>query len=140
MMFDKSYIIKMKDSLIAHIFSEPIIRVVRGLALSPEPLHVREIATRYNLSPAGVSDILKRLKDLGAIKDQRIGNRRCIFLSLSAVDSDCLDQILRSYEENTIRQRAPRLSKRAADKLKWMDQTFILFSKKKDLRDPTKAS
>ena len=45
----------MPNSIISYLSNQPTMKIVRGLMTGPR--HLRDLAARYGLSPAGVSDI-----------------------------------------------------------------------------------
>ncbi|NDC38394.1 MAG: hypothetical protein EBZ48_10125 [Proteobacteria bacterium] len=128
----------MPSALIHHLCDQPTLQIIRRLLLSPEQPHLRDLAKNSSLSPAGVSDILRRLKALGVLTEKRIGNRRCLGLNISAEERDCLSALFREYERASLQRRAARFSQTAAEKLQWMDQTYTFYSRLKSAKhDPT---
>lgn len=128
----------MAQSLITYLGAQPILKLLRGLALAPAPRHLRDLAKSYSLSPAGVSDILRRLKELGVLREERRGNKRFFWLAVTPQERGFLDGIFRAYEQQVILERATRLSKGAAERLQWMDEAYQFFDQvKKARRDPT---
>ena len=123
--FDKSYNMCMSASLIQFIASQSLMKLIRGLCI--EPQHVRGLASRYSLSASGVSDILRRLDQCGVLHEERRGNRRYVSLKLTSEDAECLQHLFRSYERSMVAQRSKRLSKRAEEKLKWMDESLRFY-------------
>ena len=128
----------MPQSLITYLGSQPIFALLRGLALAPSPRHLRELARAYSLSPAGVTDILRRLKSLGVLKEARQGNKRFFSLALTLEEQRFLDGIFKGYEQQLIAERVARFSKEAPERLQWMDEAYQFFKEVKDeRRDPT---
>ncbi len=117
----------MSSRLLTLLGEQPLMRIVRGLLLNPEPLHIRELASRYALSPAGVSDIARRLKKAGVLKAVHIGNKRCLSLALSDDEKDCLRQFFKIASRSTLEKRASAFSKTAKEKLNWMDEAFEFY-------------
>lgn len=117
----------MQASLIEFLGSQPLMRVVRGLLLSPQPLHVRDLAARYSLSPSGVVDIARRLKDAGVLKETRRGNKRALSLELTSAERECLKSFFRIAEISLLEERAARFGLNAQDKLRWMDEAYTYF-------------
>ena len=127
----------MLGSLIHHLCCEPTMQIIRAMLLSPGQRHLRDLANNSSLSPAGVSDILRRLKDAGVLAEKRVGNRRCLQLNLSSDELDCLKQFFLIYENTTLRRRAAKFSQRASEKLKWMDEAYEFYhGLKKARHDP----
>jgi hypothetical protein len=114
----------MDNSLIKYLTDQPFMTVVRGLMCSSQPRHIRDLATRYRLSPAGVSDIIRRLKILGVLKESAHKNRKCFSLILSDAERRCLKMWLTCYDDLILKQRAIRFSRGAKEKLAWMDQSY----------------
>ena len=114
----------MKGSLIQLLGSQPLMQIIRSLYLSPEERHLRDLANQYSLSPGGVSDIVRRLKESGILTEKRIKNRRCFSLALSKDEFRCLEVFFSVYENTLIAERAEEFSRGAADKLQWMDEAF----------------
>ena len=73
----------MQNSLIAYLGAQPTLMIIKGLLQSSRPRHIRDIASQYSLSPAGASDILRRLNELGILKETSSGNRRCFSIIVS---------------------------------------------------------
>lgn len=131
----------MSLSLASYLGQQPLFKVLRGLRMHKEPIHLRGLVHRYALSPAGVTDILNRLNALGFIKESKRGNRRYFTLVLSPDDQRFLDQFITFNEKQLIAERVERLQRRAAEKFAWMDEAFVYFRQLRSARvDPTKAS
>jgi len=129
---------KSPGSVISWLGSQPAIRIIRGLLLSPKPRHLRDLASQYELSPAGASDILRRLKKAGILKEQREGNRRCFYLNLSEEELAHLTSLFQVFERRLIEERAIKISRHAIDRLTWMDKAYKFYRGIKKLRhDPT---
>ena len=73
--------------------------VLGGLLASSRPRHLRDLASQYSLSPAGVSDILKRLNSVGILKSVRQKNRKCYSLDLIEQERDCLKTFFSIYQK-----------------------------------------
>lgn len=85
-----------------------------------------------------MSDILRRLKATGAIRETRVGNRRCFSLNLTADERRCLSDFFSVFENATIQKRANRFDRIAAQRLEWMDDTFKFYRDVKMLKhDPS---
>lgn len=130
-------IMDMRSKLISYLGSQPILRIVRGLMLSPEPLHIRELAKRYSMSPSGVSDIIRRLKVCSALKEVRKGNKRCFSLRISQADRAGLEALISALVAAKLEERAQGFSVYAADRLAWMDEAYRFYrSIKRARHDP----
>lgn len=102
-------------------------KVLRGLFFSSEPRHVRELARDYELSPGGVADILRRLRELGLVKDHRVKNRKGYTLHTSDAETHLLEKLFTLYEQELIARRVPDLEKGAHEKLRWMDEAYRFY-------------
>ena len=124
--------------MIKYLGSQPVMRVVRGLMLSPRPRHIRDLAAQYSFSPAGVSDILRRLRRTGLLKEVREGNRRSFSLDLPKGERDCLQMFFSIFERSLLEERVARFSRNAPEKLQWMDDAYSFYRNVKKLRhDPS---
>ena len=131
----------MNAPLASYLGQQPLLKVLRGLRMHKEPIHLRGLAHRYQLSPAGVTDILNRLRALGLLQETKRGNRRYFSLILSPDDQTFIDQFIALNEKQVISQRVGRLQCRASEKLIWMDEAFIYFRQLKAAHvNATKAS
>ena len=122
-MFEKSYNILMA-SILEYLNAQPLLQVLRSLTMSPEPRHLRDLATVHSLSVAGVSDILRRLTQIGAIKETRRKNRKYFVLAIPPLEKESLIQFFVTSEEHFLRNRAIRFSDGAAEKIRWMERAF----------------
>ena len=128
----------MDHSLVKYLGSQPVMKVLRGLLLAPGPRHIRDLASQYSYSPAGVSDILRRLKKVGALKEVRRGNRRCFALNVPPRDLACLKDFFHAFERALLEERAARFSRVAAKRLQWMDQAYEFYRDvKRSRHDPS---
>lgn len=133
-MFEKSYILKMDSSLISYLAEGLQFQILRGLLTSPRPRHLRELAREYAASPAGVSDILSRLKKAQVLVEQRQGNRRLFRLRLGEQERECICNLFKLYELQRVRQRARRMNRnpeRMIRKLRDMDEMYSFYRKSK---------
>lgn len=113
-------------------------QVLRRLMHSHGQRHLRDLAKDSFLSPAGVSDILRRFKAAGVLVEKRVGNRRCLSLKLSGEERDCLEAFFLVHEHAALRQRSIRFSQGASKRLKWMDEAYEFYDRiKKARHDPT---
>ena len=133
-MFEKSYIKSMDSSLIAYLAEGLQFQILRGLLTSPRPRHLRELAREYGASPAGVSDIISRLKKAKALVEERQGNRRLFSLRIAEDERACLSELFKLYELRRVRQRADRMNRdsaRLVAKLRDMDEMYSFYRKGK---------
>lgn len=124
----------MSGSVISWLADQPTLRVVRGLLLSPRPRHLRELAAEYGLSPAGVSDIVRRLAEAGVLRESRVRNRRHFELVVPESERSALLTFFQVSELNFVRERAPSYSRTAAEKLRWMDEAYRFYRGTKQRR------
>jgi hypothetical protein len=120
----------MESLLIFHLAEGLLLQIVRGLLTSSRPRHLRELARDYKASPAGVSDILARLKRAGVLVEQRQGNRKLFSLRVNNQERECLDKLFQVYESQRVRQRARRINKhseRIQAKLHDMDEMYSFY-------------
>lgn len=115
------------DSLIGLIGDQATFKVLRALLLSFEPPHLRDLATVCNLSPAGISDILRRLKQRGVLRESRQKNKKHYSLIISAEERDCFQHFFELYEKFYVQVRAHDYSKSSLSRLAWMDETYSFF-------------
>jgi hypothetical protein len=113
----------MADTIIEYLCKQATLRIIRGLLISSKPRHIRQMASSYGLSPAGVSSIIGRLNRQGVLKETRIGNRRCFTLKISNAERESLNSLFSSLEKLLIEKRAKKLSRHSKAKLGWMDET-----------------
>jgi|GEM_PF-1402110 len=133
-MFEKSYIKAMDSSLIAYLAEGLQFQILRGLLTSPRPRHLRELAREYRASPAGVSDIISRLKKAKVLVEERQGNRRLFSLRIAEDERACLSEFYKLYELRRVRQRADRINRdsaRMVAKLRDMDEMYSFYRKEK---------
>lgn len=131
-MFEKSYIVRMSSSLIAYLAEGLQFQILRGLLTSARPRHLRELAREYGASPAGVSDIISRLKKAKVLVEQRQGNRRLVSLRIAEEERKCLSDLFKLYELRRVRQRAQRINRDSARmiaKLCDMDEMYSFYRK-----------
>ncbi len=125
----------MQSFLISHLAEGLQLQILRGLLTSPRPRHLRELARDYNASPAGVSDVLDRLKKAAVLVEQRRGNRRLFSLRVGEQERECLHKLFREYELQRVRHRAKRLNKhpeKIAARLQDMDEMYAFYRKTKN--------
>lgn len=133
-MFEKSYIIGMAPSVVAYLAEGLQFQILRGLLTSPRPRHLRELAREYGASPAGVSDVISRLKKAKVLVEERRGNRRLFSLRIAEDERACLSELFKLYELGRVRQRAQRLNRDSARmiaKLSDMDEMYSFYRKGK---------
>jgi DNA-binding GntR family transcriptional regulator len=126
-MFEKAYNIGMDHLLVSHLAQDLTFKIVRGLFSGGAPRHIRDLARDYAASPAGVADVINRLKDAGVVIETRTGNRRLISLKMSERERESLASLFAVYESQRVRTRAKRINRhpdRIANKLKDMDEMY----------------
>lgn len=121
-MFDKSYIILMKNSLIELVAEQPLMKVVKSLLVNLEPLHLREVAVQCRLSVSGTADILRRLSELKLVSFQRQKNRKYYSLNISDGERFVLNEMFSFYDRCFIRKRASQISVNALEKIEWQEE------------------
>lgn len=114
-------------SLIHQLTSQPFFKVIGSFLNSPEPRYLRELSKELGLSPAGVSDAIRRLKKIGVLKEKKIGNKKFFSLELIPEERECLSLFFKESEKRTLEKRARRFSKHAQQKLQWMDDTYEFY-------------
>jgi len=112
----------MASSLIKYLGDIPTFTVIRALLLSSKPRHIRDLARQYSISPAGVSDIIRRLQGLGILKESRVANRRCFSLEIPEEERRCLNEFFAMHQIACLRERALLLNKSALKKFCWIDE------------------
>jgi DNA-binding Lrp family transcriptional regulator len=120
----------MDSFLVYHLAEGLPFEIVRGLLTSSRPRHLRELARDYGASPAGVSDIVDRLKGAGVLAEHREGNRRLFSLRISDEDRECLTKLFKVYELQRVRHRAQRANRRSDKmiaKLQDMDEMYSFY-------------
>lgn len=128
----------MKSSLIEYVAAQPLMRVIKSLLETTQPRHIRDLASQHALSPAGVSDIVRRLKAAGALKERRIGNRRCVSLNICSEEMECMRLFFTVLENTLLEKRAKTFSRTAAKKLEWMEEASEFYRDlKRGARDPS---
>lgn len=114
----------MAESLAKHLGEQPLIAVLRALFLSVKPLHIRGLAAQTSLSPAGVWDIIRRLREWGVLVESARGNRRFFLLVPSARSTPGLAELFAASEQAFLRERAKILSRGAAKRFAWMEEAL----------------
>jgi DNA-binding MarR family transcriptional regulator len=112
----------MAHSLLQYLADQPLMTIVRALLHSSDPRHLRDLANQHSISPAGVSDILRRLKQLGVLKEYKRGNRRCVALDISDHERSILTNLFSAYQVAALERRAKTFSRRALKKFIWIDE------------------
>ena len=129
-MFEKSYNLRMDHLLVSYLAQDLTFKIVRGLISDRAPRHLRDLARDYAASPAGVADVINRLKDAGVVIETRQGNRRLISLKMSDRERESLVSLFAVYESQRVRTRAKRINRhpdRIANKLKDMDEMYEFY-------------
>jgi DNA-binding GntR family transcriptional regulator len=130
LMFEKSYNTSMDHLLVSYLAQDLTFKIVRGLLSGGVPRHLRDLARAYAASPAGVADVINRLKDAGVVIETRQGNRRLISLKMSERERESLASLFAVYECQRVRTRARRINRhpdRIANKLKDMDEMYEFY-------------
>lgn len=122
------------SSLVTFLGELPIFRVLRSLMVCTKPRHLREIARLSDLSPSGVLDILRRLKDLKVLAQSRSKNRICYQLNIKANENAWLTEFLTNYERALIASRATQFNRIARKRLKWMDEAHGFYRQRKKFK------
>lgn len=123
----------MSHNLSQYLCEMPFMRVLRGLYSEQNPVHLRELVRRYDLSPGGVADILRRLEELGLLVVQNYKNRKLYSLKLREDERQALSALFKLYEADFIARRKKTLERNATKTLKWMDETYVFLKKAKRL-------
>lgn len=111
-----------------------MMHLLRILSLSDRPRHLRDLADRCALSPAGVSDILRRLRQIGALKEKRLSNKRYFVLDMPPLELECLKRFFTDVDKSVLQARAKRYSRHAVKKLQWMDDAYKFY---RDIKKPS---
>ena len=130
LLFEKSYILKMEHLLVSYLAQDLTLKIVRGLFSAGVPRHLRDLARDYAASPAGVADVINRLKDAGVVAETKQGNRRLISLKMSEREREALASLFAVYESQLVRTRAKRINRqpdRIANKFKDMDEMYEFY-------------
>lgn len=115
----------MKSSLIHYLGSLPTLKVVNALINSPTPVHLREIASSYSLSPGGVSDILNRLRHQGLLTERKVGNTKRYSLNINDEERKVLLEFFKIFWRVNANKNTVALNLFASKRLKWMDQARL---------------
>ena len=121
----------MQRSLIKLLGDQAVMRVIGSLVKSSKPLHTRSLSARNSLSPAGVSDIIRRLKQAGLLKQSKRKNAKCFTLDIKRAEIECLKSFFAAYQIACLEARAAVLSRTALAKLSWMDESYIFYKRLK---------
>jgi hypothetical protein len=124
----------MVASLISYLAEGLQFQILRGLLSSPRPRHLRELAREYGASPAGVSDVIRRLRRATVLVEERQGNRRLVSLRIAEEERACLSEFFKLYELRRVQQRAHRINRdpgRTIEKLRGMDELYSFYRKGK---------
>ena len=117
------------SSISEFLLSQPIFKVIGRLLFNP--CHLRELAKEHGLSASGASDIVRRLKEAGVLREEWKGNKRILSLAVSLDEERMLRNLFRESEKKWAAKRAAKFSKRAKEKLIWMDEAYKFFRKVK---------
>lgn len=127
----------MEHRLISYLAQDLTFKIVRGLLSGGAPRHLRDLARDYAASPAGVADVLKRLRDADVVIETKQGNRRLISLKISERERESLASLFAVYESQRVQTRAKRINRhpdRIANKLKDMDEMYEFYRAAKQRR------
>lgn len=94
-------------------------------------MHLRQLAARHNLSTGTVTDILRRFKRAGVVKETKVKNRKCYALQIPETERKVMGIFFKEYESNLIRERAPLYSVRSKERLEAMDELYSFYKKVK---------
>ena len=108
-----------------YLDTQPVMKVLKSL--SARPRHLRNLAAEHKISLGGVSDVMRRLKRAGLVRDFRSGNRRYFSLVLQEADLKWFNNYLLVLQNDALEKRAARFSKNAAAKLQWMDDAYRFY-------------
>ncbi|MCO6431017.1 MAG: helix-turn-helix transcriptional regulator [Deltaproteobacteria bacterium] len=111
-------------SLADFLLTQPLFKVLASLLRNREPRHLREIAADTGVSPAGLSDILRRLKKVGLLNEDRRGNRRYLSLKSTPLEQDSFRFLAKQSEAEWLERRSLGFSKVAKERFQWMDDTY----------------
>jgi len=120
----------MEHLLVSYLAQDLTLKIVRGLFSAGAPRHLRDLARDYAASPAGVADVINRLKDAGVVAETKQGNRRLISLKMSEREREALASLFAVYESQLVRTRAKRINRqpdRIANKFKDMDEMYEFY-------------
>ena len=118
-------------SLFRFVGDLPLMKVLRAFLRSPRPRHLRELCSVCELSPGGVSDILRRLDEAGVLKRSAHGNRKYHTLRLDEQEQKVFEELFSLYEKIAMQERAQEFGKHAPAKLEWMDEAYSFFKQVK---------
>lgn len=117
----------MSLKLVPYLCSIPILKVIKSLAGSSRPRYLRDLAKEHDISPAGMADILRRLKEAGVLRETRSANKKYVSLKLSLEELEALGAIFKLSEYADLERRARRFSKGALNKLQSMDEALEFY-------------
>ena len=128
------------NSLILYLVNQPFMTVLRGLLVSSKPRHIRDLSAQYLISPAGVSDIIRRLSSLGIVAESKDKNKIGYTLICSDNETQCLKDLFLVYQRSQLAQRALRFSKSALNKFKWIDESAEFYQQIKIKKKVNKSA
>ncbi len=102
--------------------------VLKCLILFERSLSLREFVDYLEMSPAGVRDILRRLKEFNVIKEKREKNKCFYELHLNEVDKAFLKNVINKQSIQHIKQRVPEFSSRVSAAYSWNDESIKLIN------------
>lgn len=130
----------MAGQLTEFLLRQNWMRVLQALRSVPagRPLRrersVRELVDLTALSPAGLSDVLRRLSDQQVVQRKRRGNKLFYSLNLNVREEKLLAEIAGSQVQRNLQTRAAIFSKRRKEAVGWIDQTVLELRRAKHKR------
>ncbi|MCB0358100.1 MAG: helix-turn-helix transcriptional regulator [Bdellovibrionales bacterium] len=100
-------------------------RVLRPLTAHSRS--VRELVDLTGMSPAGVTDVLRRLRESGVVTATPIGKELRYSLALDAEERSRLQAFVADEVDRRLHQRARLLSGRREEVVGWIDETIAAF-------------
>lgn len=126
-MFEISYTNSMFNSLLLYLFDDLTLQIIRGLLIDPTPRHIRGLARDYSASPAGVSDIVRRLKAIGVVQERTDKNRRQLSVTVEDREKRVFLKLFAEYERHRVVRRALLMNQQSnllQQKLHDMDELY----------------
>lgn len=124
----------MRPSLLLHLFDDLTLQIIRGLLVDPTPRHIRGLARDYGASPAGVSDIVRRLEAIGVVQKRTDQNRRQLSIAIEDQEKKVLLRLFAEYERQRVMRRAERMNRKAKllqQRLSDMDELYLFHQRAK---------
>ena len=121
----------MRTAITEYLLDQPILKILKVFCLTQKPIHLRKLVTSCDLSPGGVSFILKRLMQLGVLRSYKSSNRVMYQLTLTETEQALLEKLFLSLDHEKLERRAQTFGKRAASRFAWMDESYSFFKQVK---------